>query len=105
MARKHKRDGLVRLTSAAKECFGSKPYAEVGIAEVLEGAGVKPPSLYYHFGDKEGLFVAWAEAALGELREKTSGHNRAPGDPVDRLIEIARAIGDNESIDLARTLD
>lgn len=59
--------GRERLLVAASALFGRQPYHEVGIAAVLERAGLKPPTLYYHFGDKEGLFVAWAETALQEV--------------------------------------
>jgi len=47
-----------RLLVAA-DLFRSSPYVEVGVAQILSKAGVKPPTLYHHYGDKEGLFLAW----------------------------------------------
>lgn len=105
MAKRQKRDGLPRLIAAADQCFFERPYAEVGIADVLDKAGVKPPSLYYHFGDKEGLFVSWAERALAAIKERNVVLNRADQDPIDRLVSLASAIGDGSGIDYFRTLD
>lgn len=59
--------GRERLMLAADSCFRSAPYASVGVASVLDAAGVKAPSLYHHFGDKEGLFVEWVEGAFAQL--------------------------------------
>ena len=42
---------LVALTH-----FASKGYDGVQVREVAEEAGVSKPTLYYHFGSKEGLF-------------------------------------------------
>jgi AcrR family transcriptional regulator len=55
-----------RLLEAAGY-FGQASYHEVGIARILERAKVHPPTLYYHFGDKEGLYVEWALRAIDEL--------------------------------------
>lgn len=56
-----------RILKAAGKFFGTKPYAEVSIAPILAIANVQPPTLYYHFGDKEGLYVAWVQEAFGTL--------------------------------------
>jgi TetR/AcrR family transcriptional regulator len=33
-------------------------YAAVSVCDLAEAAGVTKPTLYYHFGDKEGLYAA-----------------------------------------------
>lgn len=61
--------------TAADKMFGQSPYAEVSIAPLLSEAGVQPPTLYHHFGDKEGLFVAWAQLKFGAIQGKLSLRN------------------------------
>jgi AcrR family transcriptional regulator len=52
--------GKERLLDAARQLFGSSTYDQVGVAQLLEIAGVQAPTLYHHFGDKEGLYMTWA---------------------------------------------
>jgi len=57
------------VLEAAQKLFAAGCYPEIGVAQILEHAGVQAPTLYHHFGDKEGLFVFWAEQALGRIGE------------------------------------
>lgn len=41
----------------------------MSVAEILEESGLKAPSLYHHFRDKEGLYVAWACWVLEGMEE------------------------------------
>ena len=49
-------DLKARLLAAALSHFAAKGYDGVQVREVAEDAGVSKPTLYYHFGSKEGLF-------------------------------------------------
>lgn len=42
---------------------------ELSVAQILAHAGVQAPTLYHHFGDKEGLYVSWACAAVEAMGE------------------------------------
>lgn len=57
-------DGRAKLLAAAGQLFAEGGYEEVSVARVLDLAGLKAPSLYHHFGDKEGLYVTWALDAI-----------------------------------------
>ena len=46
--------------TAAGKLFGTTGLSEVTVAQILDQSGVKAPTLYHHFGGKEGLYVAWA---------------------------------------------
>lgn len=65
-------NGRERILKAAANHFGIRPYNEVAIAPILAEADVKPPTLYYHFRDKEGLYVAWVEETFAPLRIQLS---------------------------------
>jgi len=59
--------GRTRILQAADACFRTAPYAAVGVASILDIAGVRAPSLYHHFHDKEDLYVDWAESAFADV--------------------------------------
>ena len=64
-----------RVLEVARDLFATKGFANASIGELCRQAGVSPPTLYYHFGSKDGLFEAVVEEALsleefhGLLRE------------------------------------
>jgi AcrR family transcriptional regulator len=76
-----------RIMQAAHDRFTRQGFANTAVREICEDAGVTAPVLYYHFGDKEGLFAAVAEEALNLdgfcdlLREEIA----ASSDPWDKL--------------------
>jgi len=49
------RDAILR---AARNLFTTKGFASTTVREICQEAGVTAPVLYYHFGNKEGLFDA-----------------------------------------------
>ncbi len=46
-----------RLLSAALDIFNERGYAATSVREIVEAAGVTKPSLYYYFGNKEGIYT------------------------------------------------
>jgi AcrR family transcriptional regulator len=53
-----------RILQTAQDLFTSKGFANASVREICERAAITPPTLYYHFGDKEGLFRAVVEETL-----------------------------------------
>jgi len=47
-----------QLLDAAIDEFSAKRYDDASLNEILKKAGMSKGSLYYHFGDKFGLYVA-----------------------------------------------
>jgi AcrR family transcriptional regulator len=47
-----------RILAAAAQLIADSPDAEISTRAVCEAAGVSAPSIYHHFGDKEGLLAA-----------------------------------------------
>jgi AcrR family transcriptional regulator len=45
------------VLQAARGLFLQRGYADVSVGEVAAAVGVTKPTLYYHFGDKEGLYA------------------------------------------------
>lgn len=44
------------ILDCALQLFSAKGYSEVSIGDIVEMVGVTKPTLYYFFGNKEGLF-------------------------------------------------
>ena len=60
-------DLKARLLLSALSHFAAKGYDGVQVKEVAEEAGVSKPTLYYHFGSKEGLFRQLCLVALAGM--------------------------------------
>ena len=58
---------------AARRLFLQRGFADVAVGEVASAAGVTKPTLYYHFGDKEGLYVD----VLCDLMREVGGYIRS----------------------------
>lgn len=53
----------------AKKEFASKGYYGASTADIVDESGMARGSLYYHFGDKKGLFKAVYEEAMIDMRK------------------------------------
>ena len=51
----------------ALELFSAKGYEGVSVSELTEAAGITKPTLYYHFGSKEGVFEAVSRFYYSQL--------------------------------------
>lgn len=84
------RSGRSRLLAAAAPLFASRPYADVSVGQILQQAKVQAPTLYHHFGDKEGLYVAWALGVLDDIGKEVS--DGAASTTRQSLVAIGAAV-------------
>ncbi len=75
----------MRLFQAAAELFSQKGYTATSVNEIVEAAGVTKPALYYHFGNKEGLYLKMLEEASRDLELEIQQAVATPGDAVTRI--------------------
>lgn len=61
-----------RVLFQARHLFMQRGYADVSVGEVAAAVGVTKPTLYYHFGDKEGLYTE----VLCEVLREVGGYIR-----------------------------
>jgi AcrR family transcriptional regulator len=54
----------------ARQLFMRRGFADVAVGDVAEAVGVTKPTLYYHFGSKEGLYAA----VLVDLMREVGGY-------------------------------
>lgn len=66
-------DTRERLLDVALAEFGADSFKAVTTRRIAAAAEVSLPVLQYHFGDKEGLYRACAEAIVERFRGRTTG--------------------------------
>lgn len=80
----------VRLLHAAAELLANSGNSPVSTRQITELAGVTAPTLYHHFGDKDGLFDAVVAAGFEEY---VAGERDFA--PTGRPLEDVRRMWDN----------
>ncbi|WP_165243907.1 TetR/AcrR family transcriptional regulator [Paludisphaera soli] len=80
-----------QLARAAARLFARRGFEATSTREIVEEAGVAKPTLYYHFGSKEGLARALLVEPLEELSRKLERIVETAGDPVVALEGIMAA--------------
>lgn len=80
-----------RIIAEATRLFGSRGYGSTSVRELVQAAGVTKPTLYYHFGNKEGLFVATAQAHLHALDRMAADALAVDGSLEEQLSTLLEA--------------
>jgi TetR/AcrR family acrAB operon transcriptional repressor len=60
-----------RLVAAATQLFAQRGYRDASVQAIAEAAGISRGSIFWHFGSKEGLLSAVAEAAFRRWEAET----------------------------------
>jgi AcrR family transcriptional regulator len=79
------------IARAAARLFAKQGYDATSVREIVAAAGVTKPTLYYHFGSKEGLANALLNVPLSGLVETLRAIATAEVDPVTTLERILEA--------------
>jgi AcrR family transcriptional regulator len=75
------------ILRVAARLFSGRGYDATSVREIVEAAGVTKPTLYYHFGSKEGLAQALLTRPMQRLIDEIRGILDRPGDAVQKLAE------------------
>ncbi len=75
------------IARVAARLFATQGYDATSVREIVEGAGVTKPTLYYYFRSKEGLAKALISVPLSELVEQLHQIVTTERDPV-RCLEL-----------------
>jgi TetR/AcrR family transcriptional regulator len=84
--------GRERLLQAAVTLFAAKGYAATTVRDILRAAGVTAPVLYYHFGNKEGLFLSLVREGSDKLDHAQGAALARAGTVADRVRGYCRAM-------------
>jgi AcrR family transcriptional regulator len=80
-----------RLLESALTLFSDKGYEGTSIREIIEGAGVTRPVLYYYFENKEDLFRRLVETKFAELTAQIEAIKAETPSCAGRLKGVIRA--------------
>lgn len=83
---------LETLLDAARDEFALNGYAGASMREVSERAGVTKASLYYHFRDKEALYIAVLQRVVLDLQSFIGGALSGPGGFQERLDRLGALV-------------
>lgn len=79
------------IARVAARLFATQGYEATSVREIVEGAGVAKPTLYYYFRSKEGLARALVSVPLANLVDQLRQVVMAEQDPVRGLEKVLEA--------------
>lgn len=77
----------------ATRLFVTHGYNGISMREIAENVGVSKAGLYYHFRDKEALFLAILTANLDEIEGIVAGARRTECHPRSRISRVLHEFG------------
>ena len=81
-----------RIVSEATRLFAEQGYAGTSVREIVEASGVTKPTLYYWFGNKEGLFTQLVDVHLEDWNERLAAQLTEDVPVVDRIRAYIRTV-------------
>lgn len=93
-------DIRTKILEEALRLFAHNGYGSTSVREIAERSGVTKPTLYYHFGNKEGLFRAIVQTRLDQLGALVDAAVRGDGSPLARLRTFFEAYVGGALLDL-----
>lgn len=81
-----------RILDEAARLFVARGYHGLSMREIAEMVGVSKAGLYYHFKDKEELFLAILDANLAEVARLALEAQRSASTARDQIRQLLRGI-------------
>src|SRR5829696_2658863 len=79
------------IARVAARLFASHGYDATPVRAIVEAAGVTKPTLYYHYGSKEGLAQALLTVPISRLNDDLQKILDSPGGAVEKLVRTFEA--------------
>lgn len=74
--------------ASATDLFNRMGYAGTSVREIVEAAGVTKPVLYYHFGSKEGIYLALFQETFSAFMETLTAPGKETGAARERILDL-----------------
>jgi len=85
-------DTRERIIEAAQEIFARDGFDGAKMQEIADRVGIQRPSLFYHFKNKEALFVAAHEQVFARIEPIFRESLVPDGDPFAQLDRVTRTV-------------
>lgn len=79
------------IARVAAKLFATQGYDATSVRTIVEAAGVTKPTLYYHYGSKEGLAHALLIVPMSSLNQDLRTIFETTTDPVEMLVRTFEA--------------
>lgn len=83
VSRDHLQTRRLEILDGARACFARYGYEGATVRRLEEATGLSRGSIFHHFGDKEGLFLALATEDTARIADLVTGRG---------LVEVMRAL-------------
>jgi AcrR family transcriptional regulator len=80
-----------KMLKSAVELFARHGFAATDVQQIADAAGVGKGTVYRHFGNKEGLFLAAARFVRDEVHQIASAEAARAATPLERLSRGVKA--------------
>lgn len=84
----HEASTRERLLAAAMTRFTERGYAATSVREIVATTGLTKPALYYHFGSKEGIYLALVRELERLVDAGLAAHSTGSGSARARLERL-----------------
>jgi AcrR family transcriptional regulator len=81
-----------QLLDVALQFFAQKGYAATTVREIVDAAGITAPSLYYYFGNKEGLYMELMQTHCVQIDSVLESHLHTSESSKNRLKDLVDKI-------------
>ena len=82
---------MTRILDAAEATFGRDGFPTARLSDIAEVAGIRRPSLLYHFKTKEALYEAVVHRLFDQLRARFALTVQSPGGYEVRMLALMQA--------------
>lgn len=84
----------IRILNQATRLFVASGYSAISMREIAEAVGISKAGLYYHFKDKEDLFIAILKDNLTEIGRIVAESRQSASDAYTRIRTMITRIFD-----------
>ncbi len=85
---RHDENTKERIIEVAIECFGEFGYDGTSMRLIAEKTGVSKPAIYYHFPDKESLFVGIVKFVVQKFQSQLDNIKNSNKNALEKLEAI-----------------
>jgi AcrR family transcriptional regulator len=96
--------GRERLLREARARFVARGYADVTMQEVAEAASVTKAAIYYHFGDKESLFIEVVQEEVQRICQGMTAEIERHSTFREQLEAVAFFLLESGNVDFGRLM-
>jgi TetR/AcrR family transcriptional regulator len=80
-----------KIFAVAAHLFAEKGFNGVSMREISEHAGISKPTIYYYFGNKEGLYTALVDSGLAHISNNIERIRKLQIPVKEKLVAIMKS--------------